>query len=673
MRNEDPSRPPGNSPKIPQSPVSNSSIKTRTKGPLGRWALALLIVVTALAVATVSLWLVLPYLLLMGWMLFAPSREPGTTSAELEPLDHAPVPSAAANQGFSKASPPVDPLTRSPEEVSSDSSDSSTETDSEPEPEPEPQTASVTTTELEPIKPRRKRRRNKDKASAHDQAEVKWVRVGPGKFVRQEVPTTPDNPSPPENEAQKSDAKPLALPFSTDEAQNELPPTSEPETSEPGSQDPPPPPTKPKTEPTLDDSLASESQTIEELESPLPVPVPVPVQEEAAEESAEADNVPGESGVLQDAPGPDFENVQAELESKDVDPWQESSNATPETEIEIKTDWSDLATIGIYPESSPTENSTTLNDQIPANEPSPNLDNKSQNGTDSNREPESAEPENEQQRSEASIGFDSWAFAEDLEELAHDSEQASTPTGLAVSIGPLKPPSMLGPIQVERLGGEDAIDDSVSPDAWASQDALESYLESFIHRNRSASDLGVQEPEVEPGELASADSTAKEETLESVEFSPTTELPADEPEAPEVERTSQEAANRPEVATFAELPEPENENKTEHEPTTQTQFEPEPEPVLPAADDEEVSSDAGADSEFPRPCPLADWWKGIQRSTNRSRGGRGRSRRGGGVCRRGSQQGRPRRGSRSAWPLRGTTRPHLPRAPPPFKARAGLR
>ena len=135
-----------------------------------RWGVIGLVLLTTVAVGSISLWLVPPYWLIMAWLLAPPGgwRRPPEPSA---------VPEADA------------PASALPEAEA-----------------PVPEEPSPPETPEKPAKPaRRKRSRAKKKAQEETLApnvEATWVRVGPNQFVRVEVPVEPEpDPAPAESTA----------------------------------------------------------------------------------------------------------------------------------------------------------------------------------------------------------------------------------------------------------------------------------------------------------------------------------------------------------------------------------------------------------------------------------------------------------------------------------------
>ncbi|HEV3164031.1 MAG TPA: hypothetical protein VGZ22_08370, partial [Isosphaeraceae bacterium] len=139
-----------------------------------RWlwplALGVFVPLTSLAVASVSLWLVLPYLFLIGGILFAPAKtSTGSRGASRDHRDHNAVGEslqAARASGFQQASAGGF------------------------EDEAAAEAAAVATAEATP-KSKRTRGRSRAKGKSTDPLEAPratWVRIGPGKFVRVEAP-----------------------------------------------------------------------------------------------------------------------------------------------------------------------------------------------------------------------------------------------------------------------------------------------------------------------------------------------------------------------------------------------------------------------------------------------------------------------------------------------------
>ncbi|MBX6314472.1 MAG: hypothetical protein IRY99_16395, partial [Isosphaeraceae bacterium] len=148
-----------------------SSPAPRAPRRIGLWVLVLLIAGASLAVGTVSVWLVPPYLLLMAWLLLPRAERgglaagPGRAAAEGAPLRDGDVPEA----------PPISsPMTDEPL------------AESDPAKAPEPA----------PAKPRRGKGRGRGRPKAVPApTAVTWVRIGPGKFVRVEAPASASAPA----------------------------------------------------------------------------------------------------------------------------------------------------------------------------------------------------------------------------------------------------------------------------------------------------------------------------------------------------------------------------------------------------------------------------------------------------------------------------------------------
>lgn len=133
-----------------------------------RWGVIGLVVLTTLAVGSISLWLVPPYWLIMGWLLTPPGGWRGQKTAGI-------TPSVAGERQPEAPTVPADP---SPIEET-------------PVLDPAPSAESL------PKPGRRKRSRgSRSKKKAASEASepnvaATWVRVGPNQFVRVEVPLEP--------------------------------------------------------------------------------------------------------------------------------------------------------------------------------------------------------------------------------------------------------------------------------------------------------------------------------------------------------------------------------------------------------------------------------------------------------------------------------------------------
>ncbi len=163
-------------------------------------ALVILMVSTSLAVASVSLWLVPPYFILMTWLLYpgqdrraTASVEPGTEPAVESATAERPEPNDVEIDLRSSAESDllVPPL----------SADSDVRQEAAPEPAP--------------VKTKRGKGRGRKAKGAvvvEPPAGATWIRVGPGKFVRA------DGPSPTESSLATPEGVPIAPTLSDDTA-----------------------------------------------------------------------------------------------------------------------------------------------------------------------------------------------------------------------------------------------------------------------------------------------------------------------------------------------------------------------------------------------------------------------------------------------------------------------
>ena len=185
--------------------------------------LALLIAATSLVVARVHAWLVVPYLLLMGWILLSPrggsKATSGSPAAPETPATTPPDPVERPGW-FSRRSQRPDPPESLPRSGHADAPagrgsgisgwfarrQPSTVADLAVDPEPDRERAlrgdrlatvdaasaepSKEATAVEsPSKPRKRRRRRASEPEPEPEpSEIVWVRVGPSQFVRQEIP-----------------------------------------------------------------------------------------------------------------------------------------------------------------------------------------------------------------------------------------------------------------------------------------------------------------------------------------------------------------------------------------------------------------------------------------------------------------------------------------------------
>jgi hypothetical protein len=140
---------------------AGSEILNRAPGEIRirRWGAVGLVLLTTMAVGSISFWLVPPYWLIMAWLL-AP---PGGWRSSAEPARDSEA--TAVEPAMEDEAPPPD----------------------------EPPAADETLTPTKPA--RRKRSRSKKKVqdeSPTPNVEATWVRVGPNQFVRVEVPVEPE-------------------------------------------------------------------------------------------------------------------------------------------------------------------------------------------------------------------------------------------------------------------------------------------------------------------------------------------------------------------------------------------------------------------------------------------------------------------------------------------------
>ncbi len=153
--------------------------------------LTLLIVATCLAVASVSIWLVLPYLVLMAWLLLAPAT-PSATGVRTSSADQAVETSQTVTEAEDPAVAGLEkPTARTRTKARAAAVEGTTPTDpSGLAPEATNAVASVTEAPAKPRRGRGGRGRGKKATAAAtpDPVDVKWVRVGPGQFVRVEEP-----------------------------------------------------------------------------------------------------------------------------------------------------------------------------------------------------------------------------------------------------------------------------------------------------------------------------------------------------------------------------------------------------------------------------------------------------------------------------------------------------
>jgi hypothetical protein len=162
VRNDDPSA----SPRPEEGSASASPSPPRNRR-IWAWVLGPLILATSLAVASLHPGLVLPYLLLMAWLVFParPARDAEPSAGRSDP--GIPSLSPQSPESISSALRPPEPVSPGEPGESAEAS------------------ADVATS----ARPRRgKGRGRKAKAAAEGPPAVVWVRVAPGKFIRVEGP-----------------------------------------------------------------------------------------------------------------------------------------------------------------------------------------------------------------------------------------------------------------------------------------------------------------------------------------------------------------------------------------------------------------------------------------------------------------------------------------------------
>ena len=158
--------------------------------------LAALIAVTSLAVAWVDPRLLVPFAMLMAWLLLSPSRAGSGAAARSNP---APAPAAPAESAVGRrdrpdaAHAPSRALGRNREGWLARLASSKATAPTDPPPAAEAPDPGPSPDEPKPAKPRRSRKRKNSKKDEPelDPASVVWVRVDNNKFVRREVPGPP--------------------------------------------------------------------------------------------------------------------------------------------------------------------------------------------------------------------------------------------------------------------------------------------------------------------------------------------------------------------------------------------------------------------------------------------------------------------------------------------------
>ena len=185
-----------NDPSSISGPPTTPDQRPPARVPAWAWsgALVVLMVLTSLAVASVSVWLVLPYLALMALILFTPpgrrerGEDHGARSRRQGPVGGEELADDRAEAGVEDGA------------VDRASADPAAETELVVEP------AEATASDSEPraVKTRRgKGRMRKAKAVAESPgATATWIQIGPGKFVRVENPGPPVAAASPSSEGE---------------------------------------------------------------------------------------------------------------------------------------------------------------------------------------------------------------------------------------------------------------------------------------------------------------------------------------------------------------------------------------------------------------------------------------------------------------------------------------
>lgn len=201
MRYDDPS--------LTSSPASTSEAPTPRRARALAWysGFAVLVVLTSLALTTVSVWMVVPYLVLMSWILLParPTRDPWLVRPFPGPRRFVSEVEASVESTGSEIE------SRSPTSPAEESDVSGDLGETAPEPSP--------------VKTKRgKGRGRKAKAVvAEPAAGATWIRVGPGQFVRADGPS-PSTESPLPTSDLEPGPEPVDPTPSDDEGRPESPP-----------------------------------------------------------------------------------------------------------------------------------------------------------------------------------------------------------------------------------------------------------------------------------------------------------------------------------------------------------------------------------------------------------------------------------------------------------------
>lgn len=214
------------SPETPRRSAGQALAAIRLTPRLRTVGLALLIAATSLAVGSVSAWLVPPYLILMAWLLLAPAR-PTAAGAEPASVERTAAEPQAATPATGMAGEEPSPTRAKTKAHAAEVGESSPSDPNGPATEAASQVATVPEASPKPRRGRGGRGRGKKAAASAtpEPVAVKWVRVGPGQFVRVEEPL----PASAEGEL-KAEPPPEAAP--TDQAATTV--TAEPAGSDAG-------------------------------------------------------------------------------------------------------------------------------------------------------------------------------------------------------------------------------------------------------------------------------------------------------------------------------------------------------------------------------------------------------------------------------------------------------
>lgn len=160
------------------------------------WVLVPLVLAASLAVASISPWLVPPYLVLMAAVLFGPSAAPGAAS-RVETIPGPPESCPVPSEPLPPEPPEPDLASTADMTTSAERSDAST----------------ATATKTRKRKSRAKSRSKDTPADGPDPPTAAWVCVGPGKYVRIEgvEPNEPQDPGSTENQPSDPPLEPAGV------------------------------------------------------------------------------------------------------------------------------------------------------------------------------------------------------------------------------------------------------------------------------------------------------------------------------------------------------------------------------------------------------------------------------------------------------------------------------